>query len=113
MEAVKTNILGSSNVIDAALDANVKRVIAPAPIRRSIRSIFMVPQNWLPKKIFVQSNAYAGGRETRFACVPMECSRSRGSGTGIFYANAKTGKITITDERMTRFWISWSRECVL
>lgn len=107
MEAVKTNILGSSNVIDAALDANVKRVIALST-DKAVNPINLYGATKLAaEKLFVQSNAYAGGRETRFACVRYgNVVGSRGSVVPVFLRQRETGKITITDERMTRFWIS-------
>ena len=107
MEAVKTNILGSSNVIDAALDANVSRVIALST-DKAVNPINLYGATKLAaEKLFVQSNAYAGGRETRFACVRYgNVVGSRGSVVPVFLRQRKTGKITITDERMTRFWIS-------
>jgi len=107
MEAVKTNILGSSNVIDAALDANVKKVIALST-DKAVNPINLYGATKLAaEKLFVQSNAYAGGRETRFACVRYgNVVGSRGSVVPVFLRQRKAGKITITDERMTRFWIS-------
>lgn len=107
MEAVKTNILGSSNVIDAALDANVSRVIALST-DKAVNPINLYGATKLAaEKLFVQSNAYAGGRETRFACVRYgNVVGSRGSVVPVFLRQRKSGKITITDERMTRFWIS-------
>ncbi|HAF62753.1 MAG TPA: UDP-N-acetylglucosamine 4,6-dehydratase (inverting) [Anaerolineaceae bacterium] len=107
MEAVKTNILGSSNVIDAALDANVKRVIALST-DKAVNPINLYGATKLAaEKLFVQSNAYAGGRETRFSCVRYgNVVGSRGSVVPVFLRQRKSGSITITDDRMTRFWIS-------
>ncbi len=107
MEAVKTNILGSSNVIDAALDANVERVIALST-DKAVNPINLYGATKLAaEKLFVQSNAYAGGRETRFACVRYgNVVGSRGSVVPVFLRQREEGAITITDERMTRFWIS-------
>lgn len=107
MEAVKTNILGSSNVIDAALDANVKRVIALST-DKAVNPINLYGATKLAaEKLFIQSNAYAGGRETRFACVRYgNVVGSRGSVVPMFLRQRENGIISITDERMTRFWIS-------
>ena len=107
MEAVKTNILGSSNVIDAALDSNVKRVIALST-DKAVNPINLYGATKLAaEKLFVQSNAYAGGRETRFSCVRYgNVVGSRGSVVPVFLRQRKSGSITITDDRMTRFWIS-------
>lgn len=107
MEAVKTNILGSSNVIDAALDANVKKVIALST-DKAVNPINLYGATKLAaEKLFVQSNAYAGGRETRFACVRYgNVVGSRGSVVPVFLRQREAGEVSITDERMTRFWIS-------
>ena len=108
MEAVKTNILGSSNVIDAALDASVETcTLRSAPTRPSIPSTCTAPPSWRRKRLFVQSNAYAGGRTTRFSCVRYgNVVGSRGSVVPVFLKQRESGKVTITDDRMTRFWIS-------
>jgi UDP-N-acetylglucosamine 4,6-dehydratase/5-epimerase len=107
MEAIKTNILGSSNVIEAALDTGVKRVLALST-DKAVNPINLYGATKLAaEKLFVQSNAYAGGRETRFSCVRYgNVVGSRGSVVPIFLQQRKTGKVTITDDRMTRFWIS-------
>ena len=107
MEAVKTNILGSSNVIDAALDAGVERVIALST-DKAVNPINLYGATKLAaEKLFVQSNAYAGGRASRFACVRYgNVVGSRGSVVPVFLRQREEGAITITDERMTRFWIT-------
>jgi UDP-N-acetylglucosamine 4,6-dehydratase len=107
MEAVKTNILGSSNVIDAALDSGVERVIALST-DKAVNPINLYGATKLAaEKMFVQSNAYAGGRQTRFACVRYgNVVGSRGSVVPVFLKQRDSGSVTITDERMTRFWIS-------
>lgn len=107
MEAVKTNILGSSNVIDAALDTKVDRVIALST-DKAVNPINLYGATKLAaEKLFVQSNAYAGGKKTRFSCVRYgNVVGSRGSVVPLFIHQRKKGVITITDERMTRFWIS-------
>ncbi len=107
MEAVKTNILGSSNVIDAALDSNVEKVIALST-DKAVNPINLYGATKLAaEKLFVQSNAYAGGRRTRFACVRYgNVVGSRGSVVPVFMRQRDEGVVSITDERMTRFWIS-------
>ena len=107
MEAIKTNILGSSNVIDAALDAGVKRVVALST-DKAVNPVNLYGATKLAaEKLFVQSNAYAGGFATRFSCVRYgNVVGSRGSVVPVFMKQRQNGKITITDERMTRFWIS-------
>jgi len=107
MEAVKTNVLGSSNVIDAALDAKVERVVALST-DKAVNPINLYGATKLAaEKMFIQSNAYAGGRSTRFSCVRYgNVVGSRGSVVPVFLRQESQGVITITDERMTRFWIS-------
>lgn len=107
MEAIKTNILGSSNVIEAALDAGVTRVIALST-DKAVNPINLYGATKLAaEKLFVQSNSYAGGTATRFSCVRYgNVVGSRGSVVPIFIKQRANGKITITDKRMTRFWIS-------
>jgi len=107
MEAIKTNILGSSNVIEAALDAGVERVIALST-DKAVNPINLYGATKLAaEKLFVQSNAYAGGKATRFSCVRYgNVVGSRGSVVPVFLKQRESGVLTITDERMTRFWIS-------
>jgi len=107
MEAVKTNILGSSNVIDAALDAKVEKVVALST-DKAVNPINLYGATKLAaEKLFIQSNAYAGGKKTRFSCVRYgNVVGSRGSVVPLFIRQREHGVVTVTDERMTRFWIS-------
>lgn len=107
MEAIKTNILGSSNVVDAALDAGVAKVIALST-DKAVNPVNLYGATKLAaEKLFVQSNAYAGGTATRFSCVRYgNVVGSRGSVVPIFIKQRQSGVVTITDDRMTRFWIS-------
>jgi UDP-N-acetylglucosamine 4,6-dehydratase len=107
MEAVKTNILGSSNVIDAALDAGVERVLALST-DKAVNPVNLYGATKLAaEKLFVQSNYYAGDKVTRLSCTRYgNVVGSRGSVVPLFIKQRNNGGITITDERMTRFWIS-------
>jgi UDP-N-acetylglucosamine 4,6-dehydratase/5-epimerase len=107
MEAIKTNILGSSNVVDAALDAGVKKVMALST-DKAVNPVNLYGATKLAaEKLFVQSNAYAAGTATRFSCVRYgNVVGSRGSVIPIFIKQRQNGKLTITDERMTRFWLT-------
>jgi UDP-N-acetylglucosamine 4,6-dehydratase len=107
MEAIKTNILGSGNVIDAAIDAGVKKVVALST-DKAVNPVNLYGATKLAaEKLFVQSNAYAGAKTTRFSCVRYgNVVGSRGSVVPVFLKQRATGKVTVTDERMTRFWIS-------
>jgi UDP-N-acetylglucosamine 4,6-dehydratase len=107
MEAIKTNILGSGNVIDAAIDVGVSRVVALST-DKAVNPVNLYGATKLAaEKLFVQSNAYAGAKNTRFACVRYgNVVGSRGSVVPVFLKQRESGKVTVTDERMTRFWIS-------
>ncbi len=107
MEAIKTNILGSSNVVDAALDAEVKQVLALST-DKAVNPVNLYGATKLAaEKLMIQSNAYAGGMKTRFSCVRYgNVVGSRGSVVPLFIKQRGTGEVTLTDERMTRFWIS-------
>ena len=107
MEAIKTNILGSSNVVDAALDSGVKKVLALST-DKSVSPVNLYGATKLAaEKLFVQSNSYAGGRASRFSCVRYgNVFGSRGSVIPVFLKQRDGGTLTITDERMTRFWIT-------
>jgi len=107
MEAIKTNILGSSNVVDAALDAGVEKVLALST-DKAVNPINLYGATKLAaEKLMVQSNAYAGGMKTRYSCVRYgNVVGSRGSVVPLFFKQRQTGEVTLTDERMTRFWIS-------
>lgn len=107
MEAIKTNILGSSNVIEAALDAGVTKVIALST-DKAVNPVNLYGATKLAaEKLFVQSNSYAGGTSTRFSCVRYgNVVGSRGSVVPVFLKQRENGEVNITDDRMTRFWIS-------
>ena len=107
MEAIKTNILGSSNVVEAALDAGVKKVLALST-DKAVNPVNLYGATKLAaEKLIIQSNSYAGGMATRFSCVRYgNVVGSRGSVVPIFLQQRATGKLTITDDRMTRFWLT-------
>jgi UDP-N-acetylglucosamine 4,6-dehydratase len=106
-EAVKTNILGAQNVIDAAIDCGVKQVVALST-DKAVNPVNLYGATKLcSDKIFIQGNSYAGTKGTRFSCVRYgNVIGSRGSVIPLFLKQRIAGKITITDRRMTRFWIS-------
>jgi len=107
MEAIKTNILGSANVIEAALDAGVKKVLALST-DKAVNPVNLYGATKLAaEKLFVQSNAYAAGQATRFSCTRYgNVVGSRGSVVPVFLKQRESGRLTITDTRMTRFWLS-------
>jgi UDP-N-acetylglucosamine 4,6-dehydratase (inverting) len=110
MEAVKTNIDGSINVIDAAIDNSVERVIAIST-DKAVRPINLYgATKMVAEKLFIQANSYSGGKQTKFSCVRYgNVVASRGSVIPLFMEQKDGGVLTITDERMTRFWISIER----
>jgi UDP-N-acetylglucosamine 4,6-dehydratase (inverting) len=107
IEAVKTNIDGAANVIDAAIDDGVEKVMAIST-DKAVHPVNLYGATKLAaEKLFIQSNAYTGWRKTRFSCVRYgNVVGSRGSVVPLFLEQRERGTITITDERMTRFWIT-------
>ncbi|HEX9780166.1 MAG TPA: UDP-N-acetylglucosamine 4,6-dehydratase (inverting) [bacterium] len=106
-EAVQTNIIGAKNVIDAAIDCGVKRVLAVST-DKAVNPINLYGATKLcAEKLFVQGNAYAGAGGTRFACARYgNVVGSRGSVVPLFLAQRAGGTVTVTDPRMTRFWLT-------
>lgn len=107
IEAIETNVTGARNIIDAALDTGVKRVLALSTDKAVSPVNLYGATKLCAEKLFVQSNAYASGTVTRFSCVRYgNVVGSRGSVIPLFVKQRSTGKITVTDPRMTRFWIT-------
>ena len=106
-EAIQTNIMGGRNVIDAAIDQGVRRILALST-DKAVNPINLYGATKLcAEKVFVQANAYAGRENTRFSCARYgNVVGSRGSVIPIFLEQRRRGKITITDPRMTRFWLT-------
>jgi UDP-N-acetylglucosamine 4,6-dehydratase len=106
-EAIQTNIIGGRNVIDAAIDQGVQRILALST-DKAVNPVNLYGATKLcAEKVFVQANAYAGARETRFSCARYgNVVGSRGSVIPVFIEQRKRGMVTITDPRMTRFWLT-------
>ena len=108
-EAIKTNINGAQNVIDACLDTNVKKVVALST-DKSVNPINLYGGTKLVSdKLFIAANAYAGAKDINFSIVRYgNVAGSRGSVIPFFESILDNGadKLPITDYRMTRFWIS-------
>jgi UDP-N-acetylglucosamine 4,6-dehydratase/5-epimerase len=106
-EAVQTNVMGAKNVIDAAIDRGVKKVLALST-DKAVNPVNLYGATKLcAEKLFVQGNAYSGEGVTRFSCSRYgNVVGSRGSVVPVFLQQAKSGKVTVTDERMTRFWLT-------
>ena len=107
IEAVLTNVMGARNVIEAALDADVEKVIGLSTDKAVNPVNLYGATKLVAEKLFVQANSYSGNKRTRFGCVRYgNVVGSRGSVIPLFVEQRKNGKITITDPRMTRFWIT-------
>jgi UDP-N-acetylglucosamine 4,6-dehydratase len=108
MEFIKTNVLGSQNVIDASIDAGVKRVVALSTDKASSPINLYGATKLTADKLFVAANNYSFGYGTTFSVVRYgNVMGSRGSVIPFFREIATQGKpLPITDFRMTRFWIS-------
>jgi len=106
-EAIQTNIMGGCNVIDAAINRGVRRILALST-DKAVNPINLYGATKLcAEKMFVQANSYSGSQDTRFSCARYgNVLGSRGSVIPVFLEQRKRGKITITDSRMTRFWIT-------
>ncbi len=106
-EAIKTNVLGAQNVIDAAIDNGVKKVVALSTDKAANPINLYGATKLCSDKLFIAANAYAGGENTKFSVVRYgNVVGSRGSVIPFFKKVRETGVIPITDERMTRFCIT-------
>ena len=108
MEYVKTNILGSENVIQASIAAGVKRVVALSTDKASSPVNLYGATKLTADKLFISSNHYGAAYDTRFSVVRYgNVMGSRGSVIPFFRNLAERGEaLPITDLRMTRFWIT-------
>lgn len=108
-EAIKTNIHGAQNVIDAALDTGVKKVVALSTDKAVNPVNLYGGTKLVSDKLFIAANAYAGAKDINFSIVRYgNVAGSRGSIIPVFHNIIKNGgtELPITDYRMTRFWIS-------
>ncbi|KAF1081482.1 MAG: UDP-N-acetylglucosamine 4,6-dehydratase (inverting) [Candidatus Rifleibacterium amylolyticum] len=106
-EAVQTNIMGAQNLINASLEAGVQKVVALSTDKACNPVNLYGATKLCSDKLFIAANAYSGKMVTRFAVVRYgNVIGSRGSVVPLFQKLAETGELPITDERMTRFWIT-------
>ncbi|MCS7149110.1 MAG: polysaccharide biosynthesis protein, partial [Geminocystis sp.] len=109
MEAVKTNILGAQNLIEVCIEKGVKKLIALST-DKAVNPVNLYGATKLTmEKLFIAGNAYAGAKETCFSVVRYgNVIGSRGSVIPLFQKLVSEGskELPITDERMTRFWIT-------
>lgn len=108
MEYVKTNVLGSENVIQASIDAGVRKVVALSTDKASSPANLYGATKLTADKLFISSNHYSVARGTAFSVVRYgNVMGSRGSVIPFFREMALQGlPLPITDSRMTRFWIT-------
>lgn len=105
-ECIKTNVNGAMNLIDACIDSGIKKLVALSTDKASSPVNLYGATKLCSDKVFIAGNAYSGGR-TKFSIVRYgNVMGSRGSVIPVFLETAKSGKLTITDKRMTRFMIS-------
>ena len=105
-ECIKTNVNGAMNLIDACIDTGVKQLVALSTDKASSPINLYGATKLCSDKLFIAGNSYSTDR-TRFAVVRYgNVMGSRGSVIPYFLETAKSGKLTITDKRMTRFMIS-------
>lgn len=107
-EAVRTNIIGGQNIINAALDHNVEKVMTISTDKAVNPVNLYGATKMCMEKLFVAANHYAGSRhKTRISCARYgNVVGSRGSVIPLFRKQRETGTLTITDSRMTRFWLT-------
>ena len=106
-ECIATNVLGAENVINAAIDSGVERVVALSTDKASSPVNLYGASKLCSDKLFVAGNHYAGAQGTRFSVVRYgNVVGSRGSVVPLFRRLASSGILPITDTRMTRFWIT-------
>jgi len=106
-ECIATNVLGAENVINASIDAGVKRVVALSTDKASSPVNLYGASKLCSDKLFVAGNHYANHADTRFSVVRYgNVVGSRGSVVPLFQQLADSGRLPVTDTRMTRFWIT-------
>jgi UDP-N-acetylglucosamine 4,6-dehydratase len=106
-EAVLTNIVGAENIINAAIDQKVNRVVALSTDKAANPINLYGATKLCLEKLCIAGNSYAGGMQTRFSVVRYgNVVGSRGSVIPLFLSLRQQGLLPITDERMTRFWIT-------
>ena len=107
IEAIRTNILGAANIVDAAIDRQVSRVIALSTDKAASPINLYGATKLCSDKLFIGANHYAGTHDTRFSVVRYgNVVGSRGSVVPFFLGKRASGVLPITDPRMTRFWIT-------
>jgi len=106
-EAIQTNVMGAKNVIDAAMSRGVSKVMAIST-DKAVNPVNLYGATKLcAEKLLVQGNSYTGDSGPLFSCVRYgNVIESRGSVFEVFKEQRENGKVTVTDKRMTRFWLT-------
>jgi UDP-N-acetylglucosamine 4,6-dehydratase/5-epimerase len=106
-EAIRTNVIGAQNIIDAAIDRGVSRVLALSTDKACNPINLYGATKLCSDKLFTAGNNYSGNEGPRFACVRYgNVVGSRGSVVPLFHKQRASGVLTITHDEMTRFWIT-------
>ena len=107
MEAIRTNVLGAENVVNACIDQEVERIIALSTDKAANPVNLYGATKLCSDKLFVAANGLSNRHRTRFSVVRYgNVLGSRGSVVPFFLEKRREGTLPITDERMTRFWIT-------
>ena len=107
IEAVMTNVMGARNVIEAAIDMKVEHVLAISTDKAVNPVNLYGATKLVAEKLFVHANVYSGLGPTHFSCVRYgNVVGSRGSVIPLFLEQRASGKVTVTEPRMTRFWLT-------
>jgi len=107
MEAIKTNVLGAENIVNVAIENGIQRVVALSTDKAANPANLYGATKLCSDKLMIAGNVLAGSRDTRFSAVRYgNVLGSRGSVIPFFLDRAKLGSIPITDDRMTRFWLT-------
>src|SRR3989338_3320522 len=107
IEAIRTNINGAENIINSAIDKSVHKVLALSTDKAVSPINLYGATKLVAEKLFIQGNNYSSSNGTKFSCVRYgNVVGSRGSVIPLFQHQKKNGTITITDTRMSRFWLT-------
>lgn len=105
-EAIKTNIIGTQNVVDAAIDGSVQKALLVSSDKACAATNLYGKTKGVAEDLFIQGNAYSPGKTCFSVCRYGNVVGSRGSVVPLFYRQREAGRLTITDARMTRFWLT-------
>ncbi len=114
IEAVQTNVNGAKNIIEAAMACGVEKVLGLSTDKAVSPATLYGATKLCMEKLLISANAYSGDRTTRFSLVRYgNVMGSAGSVIPLFRKQMREGQVTITDPRMTRFWIDMDEAVAL